>query len=141
MYAQLITGYGIMTALIIIAIICSYWRKGLDYVTFLAIVANAYAPTSISFLATGLFDFDFIKKRKVINSAYITLTVCSALFYAAFSSMDSIEAELAVVFAIISIVFSFVAVFALFGHTTVSLSNATTGRKTSDGTIVGRRNG
>ena len=141
-YAQLIAGYGIMTALVFISLICSCFVNGnADYENLLIILSNAYAPTTISFLATGLFDFEFIKERKTINSVYITLTVTIALFYAAFSSMDLVGASPSVVFAYLSVASSLIAVCAIVIHTTKAFSNSATAakRKTSDGTIFGRR--
>lgn len=141
-YAQLIAGYGIMTALVAISIICSCFVKGnVDYENLLVILSNAYAPTTISFLAAGLFDFEFIKERKTVNSMYITLTVTTALFYAAFSSMDLVGGSPSVVFAYLSVASSVIAVFAIVTHTTKAFSNSATvvKRKTSDGTIFGRR--
>lgn len=140
-YAQIITAYGIMTAMVIITVICSYRANGLEYQRLVAIVSNAYAPTSISFLATGLFDFEFIKEKKVVNSVYVTLTVCTALFYAAFSCLDSAEGKATVVFAVLSVVFSFGAVLIIVIHATVLLTTTTRKRKTSDGMIVGRSKG
>lgn len=140
-YAQIITAYGIMTALVVITVICSCYASGLDYSRLVAVISNAYAPTSISFLATGLFDFEFIKEKKAVNSVYITLTVCTSLFYAAFSCMDFVEGKATVVFALLSIVFSFGAVLIIVIHATVLFPSTAEKRKTSDGTIVGRRKG
>lgn len=140
-HAQILTAYGIMTAMIIITGLCAFYSNGWDYRRFLAIFANAYAPTTVSFLATGLFDFDFIRNKKVINSGYVTLTVCTALFYAAFSSMESIGKGPATSFALVSTVCSFISVLAVLLHVKKSVQRvAVRKRKTSDGSIVGKGN-
>lgn len=82
-YAQLLTGYGI----VIVAAVISFFLLHSVGKGFGSLV-SAIVPTTITFFANALFEYEYIFERKIKHAWYVLLTVANALCYAAFLCVD-----------------------------------------------------
>lgn len=130
-YAQLLASYGIAIVITVI----SFFLLGFTGKAFGALVSSV-VPTTITFLATALFEYKYILTHKMKHAWYILLTIGNALLYAAFLCVDVTASNREYGLAAASFVLAVVSVFILI-HDIRSLSTSSV--RTSDGDISGKR--
>lgn len=138
-YAQLLVVYTIMLAIAIVLIwLASVSSTGTDAKSRIGYVTDAIVPSTITLLATCLFDCSFIQGSSIVKGLFIFFTVATAIVYSSFASigiMSSISADgLGIASCFLSLAGIIVLVlFVEFGNPRARENR----RKTSDGQISG----
>lgn len=94
LYAQFIVIYGIMVGIAVVSYIAtiSKWPQ-VTSSELESIFVNSFVPTTITLLATALFEYEFVRKSKTVMAVYIMLTVTMSLFYTMFVCFEVLQAS------------------------------------------------
>lgn len=143
LYAQFIVIYGIMIGIALVSYIATL--SDLSNVTLPkleSIFVNSFVPTTITLLATALFEYEFVRNSKVVMAVYITLTVSMSLFYTMFVCFEVLKAPeitttISAAIASVSTILSFLLV--LFMVKQLNVSSKKRNKTVSDGSICAVR--
>ena len=138
-YAQLLVVYAIMLAIAVVLIwLASASTTDTDVKSPIGYVTDALVPSTITLLATCLFDCSFIQGSSIVKGLFIFFTVATAIVYSSFASIGIISTISPNVLGIASCFLSLAGIIVLvlfveFGNPRVRENR----RKTSDGQING----
>lgn len=118
-YAQIIVIYGIMCGMAMVSLFAVCSKDSINRTDLAKVLVDAFVPTTITVYATGLFEFEFIKKNKTVMAACIALMVLMSLFYTTAVCFGAIlnDHKMTVVVAAIAIITSFASVLLLWWKT------------------------
>lgn len=138
-YAQLLVVYAIMLAIAIVLICLAPGSTAdIDAKSPIGYVTDALVPSTITLLATCLFDCSFIQGSSIVKGMFIFFTVATAIVYSSFASAGVISPMSSDGFGIASCFLSFVGIIVLVLFVEFGNPRAReTHKKTSDGQISG----
>ena len=93
-YAQFIVVYGIMIGIAVVSYVATLTKlPDVTVAELESIFVDSFVPTTITILATALFEYEFVRRSKIIMAVFIMLTVMMALFYAMFVCFEVLQAS------------------------------------------------
>lgn len=151
--SQFLLTYGTMTAIFFLLVIVQYCTSsnttagdvtessGLRTVAIWDLIINTFTPTTITFVASLIFERSAIKDNKVVSSLLLLLIICMALIYMAFEAIAAqVPNEIVIAFlGFLGLLVPVAALLVLFSATTVENVKYNNNTSTSDGIISARR--
>ena len=143
LYTQTLMTYGVMGAVFIVLVLLKTSIP--DKITILDIATifmASFAPTTISFIGSFVFEYSLIKDNKRVATEFLVTIVFMSLLYIAYECINSFKGQewclfVILAFGIMTMIFAaFRLIFSVKGHIIKDGDIAT---DTSDGYIGARR--
>lgn len=143
LFSQFLLTYGVMTCILLILIAFQAFtsKEGVTTAKIWSLIVNAYSPTTITFIASLMFEHSCIKNDKRKSAWFLFFVIIMALTYVAFEAINAqTENDTAsAVLGFVGLLFPVMSLCTLFGSLDGTNTTGIEKHATADGSVSGKK--